>query len=210
MSLKTIHLCLECLREVRSEKALAIHSSTLAWKIPWIKEPGRLQSMGLLRESDTTGWLHFHALEKEMVAHSSALAWRILAMEEPGGLPSLGSHRVGHNWSDLAAAADVCYRIQALGHWASLMRISVNVYRQRVQYTGSELAQIPNILTLSLQNVSLKKMKRLMHPTRTYYIPISQLGISTKVWHVPVQPYFPNWRWHQEENVLRHKIIIHA
>ena len=45
---------------------------------------------------------HFHALEKEMATHSSVLAWRILGTEEPGGLPSLGSHRVGHDWSDLA------------------------------------------------------------------------------------------------------------
>ena len=46
---------------------------------------------------------HFHALEKEMATHSSVLAWRIPGMGEPGGLPSVGSHRVGHNWSDLAA-----------------------------------------------------------------------------------------------------------
>ena len=46
-----------------------------------------------------------HALEKEMAAHSSVLAWRIPGMKEPGGLPSMVSHRVGHNWSDLAAAA---------------------------------------------------------------------------------------------------------
>ena len=42
-----------------SEKAMAPHSSTLAWKIPWMEEPGRLQSMGSLR-SDTTEQLHFH------------------------------------------------------------------------------------------------------------------------------------------------------
>ena len=40
-----------------------------------------------------------------MATHSSVLAWRIPGMGEPGGLPSLGSHRVGHDWSDLAAAA---------------------------------------------------------------------------------------------------------
>ena len=50
-----------------------------------------------------TMWLHL--LEKEMATHSSVLAWRIPGMGEPGGLPSQGSHRVGHNWSDLAAAA---------------------------------------------------------------------------------------------------------
>ena len=41
-----------------------------------------------------------------MATHFSVLAWRIPEMGEPGGLPSMGSHRVGHNWSDLAAAAD--------------------------------------------------------------------------------------------------------
>ena len=48
---------------------------------------------------------HFHALEKEMTTHSSVLAWRIQGTGKPGGLPSMGSHRVGHDWSDLAAAA---------------------------------------------------------------------------------------------------------
>ena len=42
--------------------------------------------------------------EKAMATHSSVLSWRIPGMEEPGGLPSMQSHRVGHNWSDLAAA----------------------------------------------------------------------------------------------------------
>ena len=56
------------------------------------------------RLSGFTFTFHFHALEKEMATHSSVLAWRIPGMGEPGGLPSLGSHRVGHDWSDLAAA----------------------------------------------------------------------------------------------------------
>ena len=51
---------------------------------------------------------HFHALEKEMATHSSVLAWRIPWMEKPGRLQSMGLHRVGHNWSDLAAAAAAC------------------------------------------------------------------------------------------------------
>ena len=57
------------------------------------------------RLSNLTFTFHFHTLEKEMVTHSSVLAWRILGTGEPGGLPSVGSHRVGHDWSDLAAAA---------------------------------------------------------------------------------------------------------
>ena len=139
------------------EKAMAPHSSTLAWKIPWTEEPGGLQSMGslgvgcnwaaslslftfmhwrrkwhptpVLLPGKSHGWrslegcspwghwgldmterlhftFHFHALEKEMATHSSVLAWRIPGIGEPGGLPSMGSHRVGHDWRDLAAAVD--------------------------------------------------------------------------------------------------------
>ena len=79
---------------------MAPHSSTLAWKIPWMEEPGRLQSMGSLSRaqlSDFTFTFHSHALEKEMATHSSVLAWRIPWTEEPGGLLSMGSHRVGHD-----------------------------------------------------------------------------------------------------------------
>ena len=84
-----------------TEKAMAPHSSTLAWKIPWMEEPGGLQTVGSLKSqtrlSDFTFTFHFHALEKEMATHSSVLAWRIPGTEEPGGLPSMGSHRVGHD-----------------------------------------------------------------------------------------------------------------
>ena len=55
--------------------------------------------------SDFTFNFHFHALEKEMATHSSVLVWRIPGTGEPGGLQSMGSHRVGHDWSNLAAAA---------------------------------------------------------------------------------------------------------
>ena len=58
---------------------------------------------GLTWLSDFTFTFHFHALEKEMATHSSVLAWRIPGTGEPGGRPSMGSHRVGHDWSDLAA-----------------------------------------------------------------------------------------------------------
>ena len=57
------------------------------------------------RLSDFIFTFHFHALEKEMATHSSVLAWRIPGTGKPDGLPSMESHRVGHNWSDLAAAA---------------------------------------------------------------------------------------------------------
>ena len=78
-------------KKILLEKAMAPHSSTLAWKIPWTEEPGGLQSMGSLsqtRLSDFTFTFHLHALEKEMATHSSVLAWRI---------PGMQSHRVRHD-----------------------------------------------------------------------------------------------------------------
>ena len=92
-------------------QVLAPHSSTLAWRIPWMEEPGGLQSVGSLgvghnwATSLSLFTFRFHALKKEMATHSSVLALRILGMGEPGGLPSMGLHRVGHDWSDLAIAA---------------------------------------------------------------------------------------------------------
>ena len=76
------------------EKAVAPHSSTLAWRIPWTEEPGGLQSMGSLsrtRLSDFTFTFHFPALEKEMATHSSVLDWRI-----PGKGSLMGCRLWGH------------------------------------------------------------------------------------------------------------------
>ena len=77
------------------------------------KSHGRRSPVGCsqTRLSDFTFTFCFHALEKEMATHSSVLAWRIPGTAEPGGLPSMGSHRVRHNWSDLAAAAANCSQI---------------------------------------------------------------------------------------------------
>ena len=88
---------------------MAPHSSTLAWKNPM--DGGAWQaavhgvSKSQTRLSDFTFTFHFHALEKEMATHSSVLAQRTPGMREPGGLPSMGLHRVGHDSSNLAAAA---------------------------------------------------------------------------------------------------------
>ena len=105
-------------RQVWLEKAMAPHSSTLAWKIPRMDEPGKAAVHGVTtswtRVSDFTFTFHFHALEKEMATHSSVLAWRIPGTGEPGGLPSLGSHRVRQDWSDLAAAAGAASLIAAV------------------------------------------------------------------------------------------------
>ena len=93
------------------EKEMGTHSSTLAWKIPWTEEPGRLQSVGSHRLSSGSDhkasaynagdWVQSlgqkDPLEKEMATHSSILAWRIPWKEEPGVLQSMGSQKYGND-----------------------------------------------------------------------------------------------------------------
>ena len=88
----------------------------LQWQPTPVLLPGKSREQSLVgcspwghEQSDTTEQntftFHFPALEKEMATHSSVLAWRIPGTGEPGGLPSMGSHRVGHDWSVLAAVS---------------------------------------------------------------------------------------------------------
>ena len=84
-----------------------MHLYTLMYMYRWAEVHEVAKSR--TRLSDFTFTFHFYALEKDMATHSSVLAWRIPGTGEPGGLPSMGSHRVGHDWSDLAtAAACIC------------------------------------------------------------------------------------------------------
>ena len=81
-------------------KAMTPHSSTFAWKIPWMEEPGGLQSMGSL-ESDMTERLHFH-FSLSCIGEGNGNPLQCSCLEnprdgKPGWLPSMGSHRVGHN-----------------------------------------------------------------------------------------------------------------
>ena len=87
------------------EKEMATHSSTLAWEIPWTEEPRRLQSMGLLRVG------HDWATSLSLFTF---IHWRRKWQPTPVFLPGesqgqrslvVGSHRIGHDWCDLAAAA---------------------------------------------------------------------------------------------------------
>ena len=91
-----------------------------------------------------TEQLYFHALEKEMATHSSVLAWRIPGTGEPGGLPSMGSHRVGHNWSDLAAVAAARHEI---GIWGWFLQVQEWVgFLYKVEYkNGKQLKVLWNL-----------------------------------------------------------------
>ena len=95
---------------------------------------------GRTRLSDFTFTFHFHALEKEMATHSSVLAWRIPGTREPGGLPSMGSHRVGHDWSDLAAAAE------ALGSKSFPRSVSMNFIFSCYYYYCSSITYLYNCI----------------------------------------------------------------
>ena len=111
-------------------KGMATHSYIFAWEIPWTDKPGRLKSM--VSQSVRHDWvtntpaiLNYNTVPPALclllcilkmfywsstichsaaiaATHSSILAWRIPEMGQPGGLLPMGSHRVGHDWSDLA------------------------------------------------------------------------------------------------------------
>ena len=107
-----------------TREAMAPHSSTLAWKIhgrrslvgcsPWGHEESDL--------TDFTFLFHFYALEKEMATHSSVFAWRI---------PGMGSHRVGHDWSDVAVGV---YRFKSLGTYSNNSLEKKFIFSKRVWF----------------------------------------------------------------------------
>ena len=112
----------------RKEKAMAAHSSTLAWEIPWTEEPGRLQSVGSRRVGHD--WVTSLSL-------FTFMHWRrkwqpnpvFLPGEsqgrEPARLPSMGSHGVGHDWYDLAVAAAVAVPGKSHPCWTESMYIVI-------------------------------------------------------------------------------------
>ena len=115
--------------------------------------------------SDFTFTFHFHALEKEMATRSSVLAWRIPGTGEPGGLLSIRSHRVGHDWSDLAAAAAAGKKLIPLKvweGWGDAFREEIKVSVQKgyhkclVKHISLSLPSCENV-TSKVQNIFWRK-----------------------------------------------------
>ena len=116
--------------------------------------------------SDFTFTFHFHALEKEMAAHFSVLAWRIPWTEEPGGLPSMGSHRVGHDWSNLAAAAaDRYIHVYAVytGYMCvyiyNLTDILANKYNSSWSTYSASIGNLPFKASVKVQDLKIPTMR---------------------------------------------------
>ena len=118
---------------------LRIQRCTYLLVYPWTEEPGELQSMRF--SGGTSGKEPAYQcrrprrplfpplgredpLEEGMTTHSSILAWRILRTEEPGGIQSKGSQRVGHDWSNLAYTACICWKWLAI-----LPKFEKRIYR---------------------------------------------------------------------------------
>ena len=138
-------------------------------------------------------------MEKEVATHSSILAWRIPGMEEPGGLPSMGSHRVRHDWSDLAAAATIPEHSPGTGLFIPSqphptpgchLHFSSTRYKSEVPMTSSLL-----LLLLSHSVVSNSVPPHRRQPTRLFH-PWDSPGKNTSGLPFPSPVHeSEKWKW---------------
>ena len=148
------------------------------------------------RLSDFTFAFHFPALEKEMAPHSSVLAWRIPGTREPGGLPSMGSHRVGHDWSDLALAfsplflhpTKFCVVLYNLFHWSG-----TPVHSQLVLCMHfCVLSCIPDV---SLEGDVLHIYLLLCHLVLSLQYSCLEIPLDRGAWRATVHGIAKRWTW---------------
>ena len=119
------------------------------------------------RLNDFTFIFHFHALEKEMATHSSVLAWRIPGTAEPGGLPSMGMHRVGHNWSDLAAAAESALE-KAMAPHSSILAWKISWMEEPGRLQSMKLLRVGHDWVTSLSLFTFMPGRRKWQPTPVF------------------------------------------
>ena len=143
------------------EKVMAIHSSTLAWKIPWMEKPGSLQSMGSLRVRHD--WATSLSLFTFMHWRRKWQATPVLLPGESQGRGSLvgcrlWDRRVGHDWSDLAAAAaERQSHVWATWKHLKVLRAESELDGEKESWTSEWKAETTNSVPLSLFKLSMAK-----------------------------------------------------
>ena len=144
-------------------------------------------------KSDMTERLHFHALEKEMATHSS-VAWRIPGTGEPGGLPSMGSHRVGHDWSDLAAAAVAAPQIKFCSIlYYRLFVISTDILFPLIHWkTIVHTQHFSQFFTYSLEPLLLSESP--FHTDTCSSLSSTSLSQASSFWHLQSFHSFCSYR----------------
>ena len=149
---------------------------------------------------------NFDALKKEMATHSSVLAWRIPGMGEPGGLLSMGSHRVGHDWSDLAAAAAVTELCRlfcnpsdcsppgspihgifqaSIQEWVAISFSRGSFWLRDGTHIGRWI--LYHWATREAPDTKLRASKNVYHTQTTGSQPLIRLLIHVNVWQKPLQ-----------------------
>ena len=123
-------------RLLRVHGVAAVHGVA---ESPWAAVHGVTKSW--TRLSDFTFTFHFHALEKAMATRSSVLAWRLPGMGEPCGLPPMGSHRVRHDWSDIAAAA-LTFKLHEDVYCCQLLRMGMDTRPMYLTYNFKMLKRV--------------------------------------------------------------------
>ena len=136
--------------------------------------------------SDFTFTFHFHALEKETATHSSVLAWWIPGTGEPGGLLSMGSHRVGHDWSDLAAAATkhlkTSWSLSFLNYTKNWRRGTSKLILWSTDIKTRQRHYKKNYRLIFLMNIMKKSSKKISKPKFNKYIRGNFYSWSNKIY----------------------------
>ena len=150
--------------------------------------------------SDFTFIFHFHALEREMASLSSILAWRIPGTGEPGGLPSMGSHRVRHDWSDLAA-----YSSSLLPHLSSISSIKSYSNHTFIPMTTLKWHSSKIVMTNILPQLMVNSLTSSYSNSQENWTHLNSLSLGTfplldqKLWTIHCIPQiyklkpYPQW-----------------
>ena len=177
------------------DKAMATHSSTLAWKTPWMEEPSRLQSTGSLRVGHD--WATSLSLFTSMNWRRKWHPLQCSCLEnprdrEPGGLPSTGSHRVGHDWSDLSAAATGLLSHKVITHLTFIG--TVNFFQKWLLYHQCmsswctlHLSTELLLLLLDLLTIMRGYISLMTRETELPYMFLEFLELPVKHWEAEVK-----------------------